>query len=156
MSGVIIAGNKGNFAEVTDDGKLKVETAAELTLESIELELQGAIETTSNSVVKDVVIAAAGTQSTEIDFRKYKYLAFLMPSAWTSATLTLKGSAVEGGTKVAIKNDTNTAFPAMTVAVDTLYSVDVNALMIVGLHFLAFESSAPQDAERTIKVICKS
>ena len=44
MSGVIIAGNKGNFAEVTDDGKLKVETAAELTLEAIELELQGTLD----------------------------------------------------------------------------------------------------------------
>ena len=106
--------------------------------------------------VQDVVIASAGTVSTEIDFQKYKYLSFLMPAAWTAATLTLKGSATAAGTKVAIKNDSDVAIPAMTVAVDTIYSVDTSVLFIAGIHFLAFESSAAQDAERTIKVMLKA
>ena len=114
------------------------------------------VQVIGNYAVQDVVIALAGTASTEIDFRGYKYLSFLMPAAWTAATLTLKGSAVSGGTKVAIKNDSNVALPAMTVAVDTIYSIDTSILTVAGVHFLAFESSAPQDAARTIKVMLKA
>ena len=146
-------------AAVTDP---TASAAAIALLKGLIKQLQGdgdkenAFQLTGRYEVQDAVIAAAGTVSTEIDFRAYKYLSFLMPAAWTAATLTLKGSAVTGGTKVAIKNDTNTTFPAMTVAVDTIYSVDVNALMAAGVHFLALESSVAQVAERTIKVMCKA
>jgi hypothetical protein len=104
----------------------------------------------------DAVIALNGTISSEIDFRKYKYLSFLMPAAWTAATLTLKASAVTGGTKVDIVDDGGTAFAAMTVAVDKVYTVDTQALQIAGLHWLALVSSEAQVAARTIKVMLKA
>jgi hypothetical protein len=44
----------------------------------------------------------------------------------------------------------------MTVAVDKIYTVDVHALKIAGVHYLALVSSAAQDAERTIKVMLKA
>ena len=115
------------------------------------------VQLTGSYLLQDAVIAINGTVSSEIDFRNYKYLSFLMPAAWDAATLTIKGSAVAGGTKVNIKNDTNTTFPAMTVAVGTIYSVDVNALMTAGVHYLALVASAAQTtAARTIKVMCKA
>jgi len=104
----------------------------------------------------DVVIAQDGTISTEIDFREYKYISFLMPAAWTSATITVKGSAVAGGSKVVITGDDGTAFPAITVAVDKIYSVSVSALLLAGVHYLALVSSAAQTAARTIKVMLKA
>ena len=44
MSATLIVGNEGNYAEVTAAGKLKVETDAELTLTSIETEIQGTLD----------------------------------------------------------------------------------------------------------------
>lgn len=116
----------------------------------------GAGLSTGAYTVIDVTIAISGTVSSEIDFRGYKYLGFLMPAAWTSATLTLKGSAVAAGTKQTIKNDSGLTFPAMTVAVDTVYTIDTNALMIAAVPYLALVSSAQQEAARTIKVFLKA
>jgi len=42
-----------------------------------------------------------------------------MPDGWDAATLTIKGSAIAGGTKRTIKNDSGETFTLMTVAVDT-------------------------------------
>ena len=112
---------------------------------------------TGSYLQQDVVIAQNGTVSTEIDFTKYKYLSFLMPAGWDAATLTIYGSAVAGGTKVAITNDAGVVFPAMTVAVDKIYSIDVHALKIAGVHYLALVASAAQTtAARTIKVMLKA
>ena len=105
----------------------------------------------------DAVIAQNGTESTEVDIQKWKYISLLMPAGWDAATLTIKGSAVAGGTKRVIKNDAGQTFPAMTVAVDTIYSIDANALMLAGVHFIALVASAAQTtAARTIKVMCKA
>jgi hypothetical protein len=109
--------------------------------------------TLSGSKVVDAVIAQGGTDSTEIDFRNYKYLSFQMPDAWDAATITIKGSAVAGGTKVAIVNDAGVAFPAMTVAANGIYSIDLHALKIAAIPYLALVSSADQTANRTIKVM---
>ena len=106
--------------------------------------------------VIDCVIADEGTVSTEADISKYKYFSFLMPAGWDAATLTIYGSAVAGGTKRVIKNDAGQTFPVMTVAVDTVYSIDSAALMLAGVHFIAFVASAAQTtAARTIKLMCK-
>jgi len=109
----------------------------------------------SGSNVADAVIDISEDAkiSSEIDFRNYKYLSFQMPAAWDTATLTIYGSATAGGTKVPIKNDVGQTFPLMTVAVDTIYTIDANALMIAGVQYLAFVSSADQTADRTIKVM---
>lgn len=101
-------------------------------------------------------VSANAKVSSEIDFRNFKYLSFLMPAAWDSATLTIYGSAVAGGTKVAITNDAGVVFPLMTVAVDKIYSVDVHALKLAGVHYLALVSSADQTADRTIKCMLKA
>jgi len=111
----------------------------------------------SNLAVDATIDVSANAKvSSEIDFRNFKYLSFLMPAAWDSATLTIYGSAVAGGTKVAITNDAGVAFPLMTVAVDKIYSVDVHALKLAGVHYLALVSSADQTADRTIKVMLKA
>ncbi len=113
----------------------------------------------SGSLVEviDCVIAKDGTVSSEADISKYKYFSFLMPSGWDAATLTIKGSAVAGGTKQVIKNDVGQTFPDMTVAVDTIYAIDANSLMIASLPFISFVASAAQTtAARTIKIICKA
>ncbi len=102
-----------------------------------------------------VTIPNGGTQSTEIDFRGAKHIAFLMPAAWTAGWLTIRGSAEAGATKRAIRNDANLAFPNMTVAVDTLYSIDINALMLAPNAYLAFVCENPQGAEREIVVMMK-
>lgn len=134
----------------SDTGILKILNAAgalvEAPSESVQL---------SGSKVIDAVIDISedAKVSTEIDFRNYKYLSFLMPAAWDTATLTIYGSAVAGGTKVPIKNDVGQTFPLMTVAVDTIYTIDANALMIAGVQYLALVSSADQTADRTIKVM---
>lgn len=105
----------------------------------------------------DVTIAQNETVSTEIDFRNFKYLSFLMPADWDAATITVRGSAAAGGTKVGIVSDAGVVFPAMTVAVDKIYSVDIHALKIVGVHYLALVASAAQTtAARTIKVMLKA
>jgi len=111
---------------------------------------------TGSYVSVDAVIALNGTLSSEIDFQKYKYLSFLMPSEWTAATLTIKGSAVAGGTKRIIKNDVGITFAPMTVAVDEIYTIDVQSLMLSGVFFLSLESSVAQAAARTIKVMLKA
>ena len=115
------------------------------------------VQVTGSSVeVIDCVIADEGTVSTEADISKYKYFSFLMPAGWDAATLTIYGSAVAGGTKRVIKNDAGQTFPVMTVAVDTVYSIDSAALMLAGVHFIAFVASAAQTtAARTIKLMCK-
>lgn len=119
--------------------------------------LAGAVQLTGSYAQVDVVIADEDTVSTEIDFRNYKYLSFLMPAAWDVATLTIYGSATAGGTKVVITNDVGVVFPAMTVAVDKIYSVDVHALKLAGVHFLALVASAAQTGgPRTIKVMLKA
>ena len=79
-----------------------------------------------------------------------------MPAEWTAATLTIKGSAVTGGTKRTIKNDVGITFAPMTVAVDEIYSIDVQSLMLAGVFFLALEASVAQAAARTIKVMLKA
>ena len=108
-------------------------------------------------LVQDAVIAQNETDSTEVDIQKWKYISILMPAGWDAATLTIKGSAVAGGTKRTIKNDVGQTFPAMTVAVDTIYTIDANALMLAGVHFITFVASAAQTtAARTIKVMCKA
>jgi len=111
---------------------------------------------TGSYVSVDAVIALNGTLSTEIDFRNFKYLSIRMPDAWTAATLTIKGSATAGGTKRVIKNDVGVAFAPMTVAVDEIYSIDVQSLMLAGVFFLSLEASVAQAAERTIKVMMKA
>ena len=116
----------------------------------------GSMKLTGSYVVVDAVIAQDGTLSSEIDFQKHKYLSFLMPSEWTAATLTIKGSAVASGTKRVIKNDAGVPFPVMTVAVDEIYSVDIHALKIAGVHFLSLEASVAQVTARTIKVMLKA
>lgn len=111
----------------------------------------------SGSKVVDAVIAKDGTVSTEIDFSDSKYLSFLMPAGWDAATLTIYGSAETGGTKVAIYNDAGVVFPQITVAVDKIYSVDIHALKLAGVHYLALVASAAQTtAARTIKVMLKA
>lgn len=109
----------------------------------------------SGSNVTDAVITIAtdAKVSSEIDFRNYKYLSFEMPAAWDEATITIKGSATAGGTKVDIVNDAGVAFPAMTVEASKIYSVDLHALKIAAIPYLALVSSADQTANRTIKVM---
>ena len=109
----------------------------------------------SGSKVTDAVITIAtdAKVSSEIDFRNYKYLSFEMPAAWDTATITIKGSSAAGGTKVDIVNDAGVAFPAMTVAASKIYSVDLHALKIAAIPYLALVSSADQTANRTIKVM---
>jgi len=115
------------------------------------------VQLSGSYLVQDAIIAKDGTESTEVDLQKWKYISFLMPAGWDAATLTIKGSAVTGGTKRTIKNDVGQTFPAMTVAVDTIYTIDANALMLAGVHFIAFVASAAQTtAARTIKVMCKA
>jgi len=117
----------------------------------------GGVTLTGSYLVQDAVIAQNGTDSTEVDLQKWKYISILMPAGWDAATLTIKGSAVAAGTKCTIKNDAGQTFPAMTVAVDTIYSIDANALMLAGVHFIALVASAAQTtAARTIKVMCKA
>jgi len=141
---------------VDEDGKLQV---GGITTVGIDQTTPGTtnkvVAELSGSKVIDAVIDISedAKVSTEIDFRNYKYLSFLMPAAWDTATLTIYGSAVAGGTKVPIKNDVGQTFPLMTVAVDTIYTIDANALMIAGVQYLAFVSSADQTADRTIKVM---
>ena len=117
----------------------------------------GHLTVSGSYLVQDAVIAKDGTDSTEVDIQKWKYISILMPAGWDAATLTIKGSAVAGGTKRTIKNDVGQTFPAMTVAVDTIYTIDANALMLAGVHFISFVASAAQTtAARTIKVMCKA
>jgi len=112
---------------------------------------------TGSYEVIDCVIAQNGTASSEADIRKYKYFSFLMPAGWDSATLTIKGSATTGGTKQTIKNDVGQTFPPMTVAVDTVYSIDAYAEMLASVQFISFVASAAQTtAARTIKLMCKA
>jgi hypothetical protein len=122
--------------------------------------LLGKVEIDGNYIVQDITIALGETESTEIDFSAYKYLSFLMPSAWDTATITIKGSATTGGTKVDIYNGSGVSLPEMDVDVDRIYSVDRHALnhniTISSIPYLAIVSSAIQTAERTIKVMCKS
>lgn len=116
--------------------------------------IHGDVQLSGSKVVDAVIdISDDAKVSSEIDFRNYKYLSFLMPAAWDTATLTIYGSATAGGTKVPIKNDVGQTFPAMTVAVDTIYTIDANALIIAGVQYLALVSSADQTADRTIKVM---
>lgn len=116
-----------------------------------------AVALTGSNAVIDCVIAKDGTVSTEADISKYKYFSFLMPAGWDSATLTIKGSAAAGGTKQAIKNDLGQTFPLMTVAVDTIYSIDAYAVMLASVQFISFVASAAQTtAARTIKLMCKA
>ena len=117
----------------------------------------GVVKLSGSTVeVIDCVIANEGTVSTEADISKYKYFSFLMPAGWDAATLTIYGSAVAGGTKRVIKNDAGQTFPVMTVAVDTVYSIDSAALMLAGVHFISFVASAAQtNGPRTIKLMCK-
>ncbi len=105
--------------------------------------------------VTTVTIANGQTASSELDFSGYKHLAFLMPAAWTAGWLTIRGSAVAGGTKRVIRNDDNTTIPNMTVAVDTIYTVDANALMLAAIPFLSFVCENAQGAARTITVMMK-
>lgn len=110
--------------------------------------------TLSGSKVVDAVIAQNETDSTEIDFRNYKYMAIQMPAGWDAATLTIKGSATAGGTKQTITNDAGVAFPAMTVAANGIYAIDLHALKIAAIPYLALVASAAQTtAARTIKVM---
>ena len=112
---------------------------------------------TGNYKVIDCIIAKNGTVSTEADISGYKYFSFLMPSGWDTATLTIKGSVISAGTKQTIKNDVGQTFPLMTVAVDTIYSIDAYASMLAPIHFISFVASAAQTtASRTIKLMCKS
>lgn len=137
----------------SDTGQLKILSAAGTLVNapSESVTLSG-----SNVEVIDVVIAESETESAEVDVSKYKYFAILMPAAWTDATLTIKGSAVTGGTKQTIKNDVGQTFPTMTVAVDTLYAIDANALMLAALPYISLVSSVAQESARTIKLICKA
>jgi len=117
----------------------------------------GNVSLSGSYLIQDAVIAQNGTESTEVDIQKWKYIAILMPAGWDAATLTIKGSAAAGGTKRTIKNDVGQTFPTMTVAVDTIYSIDANALMLAGVHFISLVASAAQTtAARTIKVMCKA
>jgi len=102
-----------------------------------------------------VTIKAGETVSSELDFRGFEKLAFVMPAAWTSATLTIKASVDEGGTKLPLKNDEGISFPAMAVAVDTIYCVDIHSMMLSVMPYLAFESSSAQSADRVIKILMK-
>ncbi len=112
---------------------------------------------TGNYLVQDCIIAKDGTISTEADISQYKYFSFLMPAGWDAATLTIKGSAVSGATKQTIKNDVGQSFPLMTVAVDTIYSIDAYASMLVSVPYISFVASAAQTtASRTIKLMCKA
>jgi len=107
--------------------------------------------------VLDCTIPIGGTVSNEVDISQYRYFSFLMPAGWDAATLTIQGSAVAGGTKRTIKNDVGVTFPVMTVAVDTIYAIDLNALMLAGVFYVSFVASAAQTtAARTIKLMCKS
>ena len=118
---------------------------------------QSVVSVAGSYLVIDAIIAQSGVESTEIDLRPWKYISLLMPAGWNAATLTIKGSAVTGGTKVVIKNDAGQTFPAMTVAINEIYSIDANALMLAGVHFISLVASAAQTtAARTIKVMCKA
>lgn len=133
----------------SDTGILKVLNAAGalVTAPSESVQLSG-------SKVVDAVIAQNETDSTEIDFRNYKYMAIQMPAGWDAATLTIKGSATAGGTKQTITNDAGVAFPQMTVAANGIYAIDLHALKIAAIPYLALVASAAQTtAARTIKVM---
>lgn len=114
------------------------------------------VELTGNYAVVDAVIPQGGTESTEIDFRNYKYLTFIMPAAWTAATIQVKGSAISGGTKQIPKNEAGFAMPAINVAVNEPYSIETYALYIAPFPYLSLVSSIPQEAARTIKVMMKA
>ena len=124
-------------------------------IKALETALAGNLNVSlSGSKVVDAVIAQNGTDSTEIDFRNYKYMAIQMPAAWDAATLTIKGSAAAGGTKQTITNDVGVAFPDMTVAANGIYAIDLHALKIAAIPYLALVASAAQTtAARTIKVM---
>lgn len=98
----------------------------------------------------EITIAAGGTSSTEIDMRGFKTFAFQMPSEWTAATLTPKGSLTKGGTKQTISKD-GTAVAAITVAANGVYEVST----LPGQAYVTLVASVAQEAARTIKVILK-
>jgi len=151
---ILDAGGNTQVIEVTagTDGKIKAVVAGEVGIDPD----HNAVVVAGSYQEVDVTIANEGTESTEIDFRNFKYLSFLMPSEWDAATITIKGSAVSGGTKVDIVNDAGVTFPAMTVAVNKIYVVDVHALKLAGVHYLALVASAAQTPARTIKVMLKA
>ena len=106
--------------------------------------------------IQTIVIEATETVSTEIDFTKHSVLAFQMPSVWTDATITIKGSATKGGTKLPISGDSeDSTFGPIAVAVDNIYAVVDNAVKMLGVPCLAFESSVAQEVERAITVMLK-
>lgn len=136
--------------ETKQDALLLTDFATQTSLAALLNEAQQ-----KSPVVVDAVIAPSGTISTEIDFSRYSVLSFLTPAAWTDATITIKGSATPGGSKVDISTDEGKDFAPMTVTPSKIYSVDTQALKIVGVHYLALVSSAPQTEERVIKVMLK-
>ena len=104
----------------------------------------------------DVIFAAEATESNEIDIRRWKHFSFQMPSAWTAATLQIKGTLISGGTVAEIQNEANVVFPAMTVSANGLYVIDLYSLYLAGMSYVKFVSSVAQEAERTIKLMCKA
>jgi hypothetical protein len=87
----------------------------------------------------------------EIDLRDYKYFALEMSTAWTASPTTVLASAVSGGTKLPL----NYAGAVVSLASSANQLYDLSTCGLSAVRYIELQSTATQEAERTLRLICK-
>ena len=111
------------------------------------------------SIGKSAVIAINAAVSGVIDYGDYGYGVFLMPTAWTAATMCFKVCDTPDGTFLPLYGSDGTALLEITVAVDVAIPLPSQ---LEGVRYFQFWSTdgagadEVQLAARTIKVEIKA
>ena len=110
--------------------------------------------------VLTVSIANAASLSGEIDVRQYALMGIIMPSAWTTATLTFQGSDKSGGTFVNLYDDVATEIEVQAAASRGV-GVDSFAAALAAFPWIKIRSGTSgtpvnQAAARTLLLVVKS
>ena len=109
---------------------------------------------------KTATIAAAASLSDEVAVQGHLTLAFLMPAAWTAASITFQGAATSGGTFGDLYTDTGTEVEITVAASRLVVLTGPEADAVAAVPYLKLRSGTgalpvAQGAERLITVLLK-
>jgi len=98
------------------------------------------------------IIASSGTQSTGIFMGGLSLCGLVMPTLWTSATISLQMTYDNGANWHDVYDNDGTA---ISFTVGTSRYVKIDPADFAGINYLRLVSSAPQAAERSIVIVAR-
>jgi hypothetical protein len=115
----------------------------------------GNVEVSAGHSTITAIIPQGGEASNEIDLEGYSLVGFLMPSAWTTANLTIQGTATSGSGYTPVYDSGGTIVTISAAASRLIVPTAAHAAALAPLRYIRLFATATQAIARTITLIVK-